>query len=477
MTSSGSQRISSRSAKSRVASFRDGFATRRSPLGIARMVRAGFEPLEDRRLLSVWTPTVDMTWFSEGSSAPPSERDIQEISWRAGSLEVVSGEWLVQLTDEAIRQAGSVCAVELLLDTSEFESDVVRGLGLEGLVLVKVEPGVSTETIAAWLGNNASVAYYEPNGLMSVSATTPIDPMFGQLWGLNNTGQNGGTPNADVDAPEAWDISTGSSEVVVAVLDTGIDYMHPDLAANMWRNPGEIAGDGIDNDGNGRNDDYYGYDFCTLDYDGQFDSDPIDENYHGTHVAGTIAAVGNNGLGVVGIAWEAKTMAVRMANVDGDLLWADAIAAINYVTMMRRDYDVNVVAINASWGGPAIGQQVSAAMKSAIAESGQEGILFIAAAGNSGSDNDITPHYPASYDLNNVIAVAATDSNDDLVEDYFVNGWESNYGAESVDLAAPGLSIFSTFPTYLHFLKCCSIQTASAARRRAKWRNFRGSRR
>ena len=144
------------------------------------------------------------------------------------------------------------------------------------------------------------MAYVEPDYILYTDATSPNDTQFGQLWGLNNTGQSGGTLDADIDAPEAWDITTGSSNVVIAVIDTGVDYNHSDLAVNMWVNPGEVAGDGLDNDGNGFIDDIYGIDTVND------DSDPIDGNAHGTHVSGTIAAAGNNGLGVVGVNWQAR---------------------------------------------------------------------------------------------------------------------------------------------------------------------------
>lgn len=284
------------------------------------------------------------------------------------------------------------------------------------------------------LKDNPLVEYIEPNYHLSItgtatsahSTTTPNDPDYDQLWGLNNTGQTGGSVDADIDAPEAWEIAQGD-DVIVGVIDTGIDYTHPDLYNNLWTNPGEIANDGIDNDGNGYVDDYYGYDFINN------DSDPFDDVGHGTHVAGTIAAQSNNNTGVVGVAPNAKVMALKfLGNFGGSTF--DAIEAINYAVMMGADITNN------SWGGGGPSQ----ALYDAIANAGSAGQLFVASAGNGGSDslgdnNDFLPSYPASYDLDNIISVAASDHQDQLSS-------FSNYGLESVDLAAPGVDIVSTVP-------------------------------
>jgi len=260
--------------------------------------------------------------------------------------------------------------------------------------------------------------------------TTPNDPSYPQLWGLNNTGQTGGTPDADIDAPEAWDIQTGNPNLVIGVIDSGVDYTHPDLAANIWTNPGEIAGNGIDDDGNGYIDDVRGWDFASN------DNDPMDVNGHGTHVAGTIAAKGNNGVGVTGVAWNAKIVILRFLGDDGSGLLSDAILAINYATAK------GIKLTNNSWGGGGYSQ----ALYDAINTAGQQGGLFIAAAGNSSLPNPPLPipvpiipfpAYPASYDLPNIISVASTDHNDQY-------SFFSNYGRTSVDLAAPGSDILST---------------------------------
>jgi hypothetical protein len=241
--------------------------------------------------------------------------------------------------------------------------------------------------------------------------------MFSDLWGMHNTGQTGGTADADIDAPEAWEIATGTDSVIVAVIDTGVDYTHPDLAANMWINEAEFNGTaGVDDDGNGYVDDIYGYDCCND------DPDPIDDEGHGSHVSGTIGAVGNNGVGVTGMCWNVKIMAVKFLDSDGGGNTADAIESVQYATLMGAKVMSN------SWGGG----PYDTGLEDAIRTAGDAGILFIASAGNGyGVNNDINPHYPSSYDLDNVIAVLSTDYHDHLSD-------HSNYGFYSVDIGAPG---------------------------------------
>jgi subtilisin family serine protease len=356
-----------------------------------------FEPLEDRRLLSVWTPTVDSMWFCEVNHELTAQSETQEITWQGQAADVVAGQWLVQLTRDATERAQSVSSVAELLGSS-VDTEVLRGLGSEGLVLVEVNSGVDTATIDAWLGNNANVLYYEPNATLSLCATYPDEQTagrFSEMWGLENTGQEDwyGTPgyvDADINAPEAWDVATGSLGVVVGVVDTGVDYTHPDLYLNIWLNEGEIPsdvlsgladpdpdGDGritfwdlndpsnfdtgdpgtplygldlngngyidagdlldeasgwvnqTDNDGNGFADDLCGWDFCGG------DNNPEAVNVHGTHVAGTIAAAGDNSEGVVGVAWRTSLMPLRIFSPLGRYDVASAVAAINYATMMR----------------------------------------------------------------------------------------------------------------------------------------------
>ena len=251
----------------------------------------------------------------------------------------------------------------------------------------------------------------------------PNDPQFSSMYGLNNTGQTGGTIDADIDAPEAWNINTGTGRTIVAVIDTGVDYNHQDLAANMWHNLGETPGDGIDNDGNGYVDDIYGYDFANN------DADPMDDNGHGTHVSGTIGAVGNNGIGTTGVNWNTRIMALKFLDASGSGSTSSAISALNYAVRMGANISNN------SWGGGGS----SSLLSQAISNARNAGHIFVAAAGNSGLNNDATPNYPSNYDFDNVVAVAATDNKDVLAS-------FSNYGATTVDIAAPGVGILSTLP-------------------------------
>ena len=209
----------------------------------------------------------------------------------------------------------------------------------------------------------------------------PNDPQFSALWGLNNTGQTGGGFDADIDAAEAWDVEQGSDAVVVAVIDTGIDYNHQDLAANMWRNAGEIAGNGIDDDLNGFVDDVYGYDFINN------DGNPMDDHSHGTHVAGTIGAVGNNNLGIVGVSHEVSLMALKFLGANGSGWTTDAARAVDYAVSMGADI------MNASFGGGGF----SSVMNDALNRANQAGVLFVAAAGNNFGNNNLNPHYPQSH--------------------------------------------------------------------------------
>jgi len=277
------------------------------------------------------------------------------------------------------------------------------------------------EAIARWR-NHPDVEYIEPNWEITIDEV-PNDPLFGDLYGMENTGQTGGTPGADISATSAWDVFTGSSDVIIGVIDTGVDYNHPDLAANMWTNPGEIPGNGIDDDGNGFIDDVHGWDFIND------DADPMDDNGHGTHCSGTIGGVGDNSIGVAGVNWHVNIMALKFLGPGGSGSLADAVEAIEYATMMGVRLTSN------SWGGGGFSQ----AMYDAIADAQASGVLFVAAAGNSGANTDVSPHYPSSYDLDNIVAVAATDHNDALA------GF-SSYGTTSVDLAAPGVDILSCQP-------------------------------
>ncbi|MDA8621300.1 S8 family serine peptidase [Psychrosphaera sp.] len=287
--------------------------------------------------------------------------------------------------------------------------------------------GLTVKEAIAKLNKNSSVLYAEPDYILH-AAGTPDDERYSELWGMNNTGQTGGTADADIDAPEAWDISIGSRDVVIGVIDSGVDHTHPDLAANMWVNPGEIAGDGIDNDGNGYVDDVHGINAITG------SGDPMDDNGHGTHVAGTIGATGNNGEGVVGVNHEVSIIGCKFLDASGSGSSSDALECVDYFVALKNN-GVNVKATNNSWGGGGFSQ----AMFDGLTVSEEANILFLAAAGNDAYDNDATASYPSGYSLDSIVAVASTTHTDGMSS-------FSQWGLTTVDLGAPGSAILSTVP-------------------------------
>lgn len=336
--------------------------------------------------------------------------------------------WIITLAEAVSARLTQLEDATRLLTLDELGASRVVGLGQAGVLLVEW-PSIelATRGIVA-LRDRPEVVAIEPNGYL-IPALFPNDPLFEEQWALHNVGRGNFSPDADIDAPEAWDHRVDASSTIVAIVDTGIDYRHPDLVANMWVNPREIPGNGRDDDGNGFVDDVYGYDFANN------DGDPWDDHGHGTHVAGIVGAVGNNGRGVTGVAWRASLMAVKFLGADGVGSVADAVRAINYVTMMRTSFGVNVRVINASWGSEA----PSEALERAIQNAGAAGILFVAAAGNGSRNNDSAPHYPSNFNLPNLVAVAASDQRDQLAS-------FSNFGRQRVHLAAPGVDILSTYP-------------------------------
>ena len=282
----------------------------------------------------------------------------------------------------------------------------------------------TTQQMIQALQKNPQVEAVSPNFYLRIDSDIPNDTHFDYLWGLHNTGQFGGPSDIDIDAPEAWDITTGSSSVIVGVIDTGIDYNHPDLIPNMWVNPGEVV-DGVDNDGNGYIDDIHGINAIVP------NGDPMDDHSHGTHCAGIIGAAGNNDLGVAGVNWNVRLIGAKFLDETGYGTDADAIECIDYLTDLKITNGQNIVAVNASFGGG----DYDPVMESAISSMGTAGIIFCAAAGNDWMNNDETPHYPSSYTCSNIIAVTAVDW----------MGWQNfNYGETSVDLGAPGVDILST---------------------------------
>ena len=292
---------------------------------------------------------------------------------------------------------------------------------------VKLSGDISVEDAILSYEADPDVEYAEPNyKLSSQDFPFPDDTLLSQLWGLYNTGQTGGKAGADIDAPNAWNITTGRNDLVIAIIDTGVDYTHPDLAANMWVNTGETADNGIDDDGDGYLDDIHGINTITN------SGDPFDDCGHGTHVAGTIGALGDNTLGVVGINWDIKIMACKFLDARGGGYTDGAIKCLEYIRAMKAR-GANIIATSNSWGGGGYSQ----AMYDAI--NAQQDILFIAAAGNSHLNTDMGAFYPSSYYLPNMVAVAATDHNDSRAS-------FSNFGRRSVSVGAPGASIVSTVP-------------------------------
>jgi uncharacterized repeat protein (TIGR01451 family) len=288
-----------------------------------------------------------------------------------------------------------------------------------------------TDSLMELLKSDPRVRYVEPNYLVHI-ARTPDDPDFDKLWGLRNSGQTGGTNGADVDASAAWDISTGSKDVIIAVIDTGIDYNHEDLAANMWVNAkecpegfGKCKANGQDEDANGYVDDFYGAN--TINDTGEI----MDDYGHGTHVAGTIGGVGNNSTGVVGVNWNIRMLGCKFLSASGSGTTANAIKCFNYVTELKEKQGYNIVLTNNSWGGGSASDALLEAM------GGPNAPLHLCAAGNSNTNRI---HYPSGYPLDNIVSVAATD-HEDLYASF------SNWGADWVDFAAPGVDIYSTVPT------------------------------
>jgi hypothetical protein len=314
-------------------------------------------------------------------------------------------------------RASARLAVQASLGTHALRQfSAVRSLELVGL-----PSGLSVQETVQAFRQRPEVEYAEPDYIVHAFAI-PNDPMLPQMWNLLNTGQNGGTSGADIGATSAWDLSTGSRNVVVAILDTGIDYDHPDLGANLFHDASVC--NGVNDGANG----------CYGIAPANNNSDPLDDNGHGTHVAGIIGAVGNNGIGVVGVNWNVQLLACKFLNVSGSGQTSDAIACLDYVLAMKNK-GYNIVATNNSWGGGPYSQ----ALADAIQAQQQAGILFITAAGNDFSDDDVNPTYPSATDLPNVISVAASTRTDSLAA-------FSNFGRHTVHLGAPGQEILSTLP-------------------------------
>jgi subtilisin family serine protease len=280
--------------------------------------------------------------------------------------------------------------------------------GQGNLQVVELPSGQSVSKAVARYQASGLVRFAEPDYVVSTAATLPNDSFFqnGTQWWLNNYGQNGGLPDADVDAPEAWDVRHSAPDVVVAVVDSGVQLTHADLADNLWINPADGS---------------HGFNALTGTHD------PSDDNGHGTHVAGIIGAVGNNTQGISGIAWDVRIMACKFLDASGDGFNSDAVTCIEFA----RTNDAHI--INLSWGG----SEYSAAVSNAVWHAREDNILVVAAAGNEARNIDSNPYFPAGIQLDNVLSVGASTRTDAA---WFL----SNYGSTNVDLFAPGLSIHST---------------------------------
>ena len=439
-----------------------------------RRRRVVVESLEPRILLFApgEDPFGSYPTFGDDGGLDPHGPPLPEIP------DFVAGELLIgfdgdELIDTYLSEGAAAAmssALTMLDEWDLYEPDFSSGMIGQDILSSswQLPENIDIGEVAEHIGQLPGIRFAEPNYVVQASVI-PNDPLFDQLYGLNNT-----SSGADIDAPQAWESTTGSRDVVIGVIDGGINHQHEDLYLNVWINQDEIPaiaqqsiadvdGDGAltfvdlnhddnqgivldtnnniridgsdvlaawsngsDDDGNGFVDDLIGWDFY------EDDNNPFDGGGHGSHTSGTIGAIGNNNRGVVGVNWDVQIMGLRFLSDQGSGSTLGAIKAINYATDMRQN-GVNIVATNNSWGGSGF----SNALLDAIEANGDAGMLFVAAAGNSGNDTDLAPEYPAAYDGDNIISVAATNSSDELAS-------FSNFGVQTVDLAAPGVDILST---------------------------------
>ena len=355
-----------------------------------------------------------------GTQGPPPGRG---AGAPADGLPAAAREVLVKFN-------GPLGASEQQLLRSQMDADEDQEVGGIGVRRIHSR-SFDTDTLVAFLRNHPRVIYVEPNYIVQ-AVVAPDDPQFPSLWGLQNLGVSGGVPGADIKAVPAWDISTGSIANVVGVVDTGIDYNHPDLAANVWSAPGNFS---VTIGGNAITCPAGSHGFRSI--NNAMTCDPLDDHYHGTHVSGTIGAVGNNSVGVVGVNWVARVMGLKFLNSAGSGFTSDAINVIEFAIQAKARFGnaANLRVLSNSWGGGGASQ----ALLDEIVKANTNNMLFVAAAGNNGSNNDVTNFYPANYAAPNMLAVAATTNTDALAS-------FSNYGATKVHIGAPGQNILSTSP-------------------------------
>src|SRR5256714_4555540 len=373
-----------------------------------------------RRAPSAFTPSPEIV-----NAMPQTDEGMEPVR-----AKFVPGEILVRFRADAKITKGSGIVTIALTEEGRDSPVRVEQFGgssvVEGLRLARVTPEDTLQTVKAF-NARVDVLYAEPNYIWHQNSTTPNDPRFTEQWG-----------NVDTEAFKVWDATKGSSDVVVGVIDGGVDINHEDLRDNIWKNLGEVPGNGIDDDGDGLVDDVRGWDFVHND-NTVFDDEHGDD--HGTHVAGIIGARGNNGIGVAGVCWNVSILPIKALGPDGGAI-SDIVSAYGYAKRLRES-GVNLRVLNNSYGGPARSQ----AAFDAISQLNQAGILFVVAAGNEHRDNYKYPEYPSNYDIPNVIAVAATVQGGGIDPSY------SNYSEYKVPLAAPGTNILSTLPhnTYGYF--------------------------
>lgn len=401
-------------------------------------------PNSINQLQSTYTPqaATKSEAKAENSNSQVGSDSVSLGSEKSSLGEFVPGQVIIKTRGSMMASLNNESVVEKygakVLDNFQIPGRM-KAAGAGQMMQLQLPEGMTTEEALVQMQQDPSIEFAVPNTIYHAEdiakgqeftreqlaeGKVPNDAKFGQQWDMYNDGSNNGTARADIHAPEAWQITTGlpnGQGPLIAVIDTGVDITHPDLAGNIYTNTKEIPGNGIDDDGNGFVDDYQGWNACLQ------NGDVMDRQGHGTHVAGTIGAVGNNGEGVSGINWSATILPVKIFSDDGGADAASIIRGINYATSVGARLTSN------SWGGGPANPAIQEAFRNS------PDALHMMSAGNSGTNNDVHPHYPSDYDLPNNVAVAATDRNDQLAK-------FSCYGEKNVDIAAPGKDILSTVP-------------------------------